>query len=127
MTSKRLVVIGASAGGLEALRSLVSGLSPGFSASICVVLTGNLDDGTAGLWTIKRLGGTAIVQDPSDALFPSMPEHALEHVEVDHVVPLSQIPSLLADVTVEQPPEPTPVSTPAHIEMDVNIAKTSNS
>src|SRR5215216_1470714 len=42
-------------------------------AAIGVILTGNLDDGAAGLWAIKKLGGMAIVQDPSDAMFPSMP------------------------------------------------------
>jgi chemotaxis response regulator CheB len=34
---------------------------------IGVILTGALDDGTAGLWTIKLRGGTAIVHDPSEA------------------------------------------------------------
>src|SRR5687767_15322737 len=68
-------------------------------AAIGVVLTGNLDDGTAGLWVLKQLGGTAVVQDPSDALFPSMPTSALTHVPVDHCVPLSEMVPLLARLT----------------------------
>jgi two-component system chemotaxis response regulator CheB len=62
---------------------------------IGVVLTGGLDDGTAGLWTIKQLGGIAIVQDPAGAVAPSMPEHALRHVDVDHCVALAEIGPLL--------------------------------
>ena len=53
-------------------------------AAIGVVLTGNIDDGTSGLATIKQLGGTAIVQDPNDAMYPSMPRSALTHVKVDY-------------------------------------------
>jgi two-component system chemotaxis response regulator CheB len=154
---KRIVVIGTSSGGIEALRTLIGGLPAHFPASICVVLhvaaespgvlaslltragalaavnvrgrerletgriyvappdchlivepgtvratkgprenrfrpaidplfrsaaqvfgphaigvilTGLLGDGTAGLWAVKRPGGTAIVQDPADAVFP---------------------------------------------------------
>jgi two-component system chemotaxis response regulator CheB len=62
---------------------------------IGVVLTGFLSDGTAGLQAIKEAGGTCIVQDPSTALNPSMPESALRNVAVDHVVPLEQIGELL--------------------------------
>jgi two-component system, chemotaxis family, protein-glutamate methylesterase/glutaminase len=62
---------------------------------IGVVLTGFLDDGTAGLWAVKACGGTAIVQHPEEAVAPSMPLNALKHVEVDHVVNLSKIGPLL--------------------------------
>lgn len=79
---------------------------------IAVVMTGNLDDGTAGLALVKRLGGVAVVQDPEDADYPSMPESAVAHVPVDHVVPLADIGSLLIDLVHEPLPEqyeePTP-------------------
>jgi two-component system chemotaxis response regulator CheB len=64
-------------------------------ATIGVVLSGNLDDGTAGLRAIKELGGIAIVQDPGDAQFPSMPRSALQYVNVDHCICLGDMASLL--------------------------------
>jgi two-component system chemotaxis response regulator CheB len=45
-----------------------------------VILTGNLDDGTAGLYAVKTVGGIAIVQDPKDASAPAMPRSALRNV-----------------------------------------------
>ena len=62
---------------------------------IGVVLTGLLDDATSGLRAIKQLGGTAVVQDPSDAYAPSMPESAIANVDVDHIVPLDTMADLL--------------------------------
>lgn len=52
---------------------------------IGVILTGALDDGTAGLWQIKDRKGLAFVQDPGEAHYSSMPVSAIEHVKVDHV------------------------------------------
>lgn len=62
---------------------------------IGVVLTGWLDDGSAGLLAIKDRGGMAIVQDPAEAVAPSMPAHAAAGVAVDHCCPVAEIAPLL--------------------------------
>ena len=61
-----------------------------------VLLSGNRDDGTAGLAMIKIQGGAAVVQEPSDAMYPGMPTSALEHVSVDAVVPSANIAATIA-------------------------------
>jgi len=65
---------------------------------IGVLLSGSLADGTAGLRAIKKRGGIAIVQDPKEALFPGIPESAINEVHVDHVVRASQITGLLNEL-----------------------------
>lgn len=72
---------------------------------IGVVLSGALDDGSAGLAAIKQMGGLAVVQDPSDALVVSMPESALRFVEVDHVIAAAQMGKLF-DVLTRDPLPP---------------------
>jgi two-component system, chemotaxis family, protein-glutamate methylesterase/glutaminase len=65
------------------------------STVIGVVLSGALEDGSTGLWWIKRHGGVAVVQDPRDAQFPSMPRSALSTVDVDYCLPGHEIAPLL--------------------------------
>lgn len=67
--------------------------------AIGVILSGTMDDGSLGLQIVKRLGGTAIVQDPEDALFPAMPQNAINNAEVDYVLPLDEIGPLVARLT----------------------------
>jgi two-component system chemotaxis response regulator CheB len=54
-----------------------------------IILSGLLDDGTAGMLAIKKSGGICIVQDPNEAEFPDMPLSVLDHMDVDHCVSLS--------------------------------------
>jgi two-component system chemotaxis response regulator CheB len=68
---------------------------------IGVVLSGLLDDGTDGLIAIKEAGGLSVVQDPADAIWPSMPRNALARDHVDHCVPISQMATLLYRLTGE--------------------------
>ena len=185
MASRRIIVVGASAGGVDALRQLVSGLPPGFPASLFVVLhilpwrpselpqilshsgplpalhpspaqkiepgriyvappdrhlliddghvnlwrgpkenlhrpainplfrsaavahkdevigvvmSGQLDDGSTGLWWVKRYGGVTVIQDPNEAAYPDMPHHAQSYVDVDFVAVASEMGPLLTNL-----------------------------
>lgn len=95
---------------------------------IGVILSGYLDDGTTGLWTIKLKGGIAVVQDPKDAPVPSMPESALREVKVDYCVPLSEMPNLLTRLTTEEAPKETEISMKEknRIEIEVRISAEDN-
>jgi len=95
-------------------------------ATIGVVLTGNMDDGTAGLWAVKQLGGIAIVQDPEDALFPALPRNAMQHVNVDHVVPLRDIAPLLTRLVATPVEHRGEITVPDHLDVEVRIANEQN-
>ncbi|TGE13848.1 chemotaxis protein CheB, partial [Hymenobacter elongatus] len=86
-----------------------------------VVLTGMLHDGTAGLELIKRAGGRAVVQDPLEAEFPSMPESALSNVAIDHVVPLLEMGALLRQLV--QTPVASLEAIPEDIQQEAAIAE----
>lgn len=79
-----------------------------------IVLTGALNDGTVGLWEIKRHGGIAIVQDPAEAPYPSMPQSALDSVQIDYVLKVGDMAPLLSKLAcgsnLEEEMENTPKS-----------------
>jgi two-component system chemotaxis response regulator CheB len=72
------------------------------SRVIGVVLTGMMDDGTAGLIAVKRCGGVTVVQDPRDAAYSGMPLSALDNANVDHCVAIAEMGPLLTSL-VSQP------------------------
>ncbi|MGV3773806.1 MAG: chemotaxis protein CheB [Verrucomicrobiales bacterium] len=88
-----------------------------------IVLTGFLDDGTAGLWAVKEQGGTAIVQNPEEAMAPPMPLNALKHVEVDHCITLQKIPPLLIQLSNTPASEKGVKPVTKRMQAEVNIAK----
>ncbi|HEX2542877.1 MAG TPA: chemotaxis protein CheB [Caldimonas sp.] len=77
--------------------------------AIGVVLSGALDDGTTGLWSIKQAGGTAIVEDPEQAQFSSMPLSASREVQVDYRLPASRIGPLLSMLSAARGPRERPI------------------
>jgi two-component system chemotaxis response regulator CheB len=67
------------------------------TAAVAVVLSGALDDGAAGALAVAQAGGRVIVQDPDDALVPSMPVNALAVTAAHHVLPVAEIGATLAE------------------------------
>ncbi len=78
-----------------------------------VVLSGLLDDGTAGLASIKQRGGVAVAQDPDEAMYSGMPRSAIENVDVDRVLPIAGIATFLSEI----------VSTPVSKEKSASVSE----
>ena len=95
------------------------------SRAIGVVLSGALDDGTAGLWAIKLRGGTAVVQDPMDAMHRSMPLNALDSVAVDYTLPVADMGPVLSRLVREEAAPETllPAEEREKMEAEVKIAR----
>jgi two-component system chemotaxis response regulator CheB len=82
-------------------------------SAIGVILSGVLDDGTAGLAAVKAAGGLTVVQNPADALYSGMPQSAIEYVTPEHVVNGAAMAELLTRLVDEVPgPVPDPPSGP---------------
>lgn len=90
------------------------------SRVIGVVLSGTLDDGSAGLIAVKLCGGLCVVQDPDDAMWPEMPRNALKKDHVDHVVPINSLAKLLTRLVREQPAPMPPI--PPNLILEAKIA-----
>jgi two-component system, chemotaxis family, protein-glutamate methylesterase/glutaminase len=87
---------------------------------IGVVLSGLLSDGAAGLNAIKRCGGVAVVQDPSDAIADEMPLRALDSTAADLCVPGKRLGDILSDLVRAAPGAAQPI--PPEIRLEVEIA-----
>lgn len=86
-----------------------------------ILLTGYLDDGTAGMKVIKQCGGSCIAQDPSEAQYPDMPQHAIDQGDVDHVAPLAEMGALLYRLLSEPSKKMKPV--PKSVAIEAAIAQ----
>ena len=75
------------------LRSLADELG---ERAICVILSGTGGDGSQGLKAVKERGGLVIAQEPSEAEYDGMPRSAIMTGAVDLVLPVAEIPQILA-------------------------------
>jgi two-component system chemotaxis response regulator CheB len=91
------------------------------AAVVAVVLSGNLDDGAAGLLTVRRAGGRAIVLDPEDAEYPSMPRSAIEHAGPVTVARADELPHAVADALRRLPADTPPAGSAASQEGERSV------
>jgi two-component system chemotaxis response regulator CheB len=70
--------------------------------AVSVLLSGVLDDGVLGSGAVRSCGGTTIAQTPSDALFPAMPQNAVEAGVIDHQVSAAEVGGLLKQLAARE-------------------------
>jgi two-component system, chemotaxis family, protein-glutamate methylesterase/glutaminase len=90
-------------------------------AAVGVVLSGALDDGSAGAVSLAEAGATVVVQDPEDAVVPGMPASAIAATTPDHTLPVAEIGKLLARLSREHAVEPEEVAVPAEPDPDAHL------
>jgi two-component system chemotaxis response regulator CheB len=95
---------------------------------IGIILSGILNDGTSGLWSIKRQGGKAIIQSVEDAEYSEMARNVLEYVKVDFSVPATEMGGLLQKLITQQVKKPFGISKKEikRLETEVIIAMHDN-
>jgi two-component system chemotaxis response regulator CheB len=91
--------------------------------AIGVVLSGSRDDGAAGLASIVARGGTAVVQDPSEALYPWMPRAALARVSTEYVAPAAKLGPMIAQLAAMDMPEMPTADDDALLDAEVAMSE----
>jgi two-component system, chemotaxis family, protein-glutamate methylesterase/glutaminase len=73
------------------------------SRVIGIILSGLLDDGSAGLYAVRERGGIAVVQSPLDAIHDQMPSRAIQYAKPQYVLRTGEIaPNLMRLVNSEK-------------------------
>jgi two-component system chemotaxis response regulator CheB len=62
---------------------------------IAVIMSGSLDDGTAGAIAVKEAGGLVLAQDPTEAAYPGMPQSVIKQLAVDEIATASQLGAMV--------------------------------
>jgi two-component system chemotaxis response regulator CheB len=86
-----------------------------------IILTGMLDDGTSGMWAIKRSGGICVVQDPEEAVFPSMPSSVINNMDVDYKLPIAEIGGVVTGLLADRQCGPGEI--PEEVKLEAEITK----
>jgi len=89
--------------------------------AIGILLTGLMDDGKAGMLTIKKCGGICIVQDPNEAEYPDMPLAVLDAMEVNYCVSLAEMGAVIKEIIKRPPHEDFDI--PEEVKMESEIAE----
>lgn len=93
---------------------------------ISAVLSGVLDDGTAGAVSVHQRYGAVLVQDPADAAYPAMPSNVLKHVKVDHTASAKDLAAIINRLArVARPHLPPPESSIADAEIELAAMRAS--
>ncbi|MCA3194126.1 MAG: chemotaxis protein CheB [Cupriavidus sp.] len=92
-------------------------------AVVGIVLTGELDDGAAGLLAIKDRGGITCVQDPREAYAPSMPQAALQKVAVDYCCTLDKLSEIMIELAKDDPPASGASKKEGLLEIECRVAE----
>lgn len=72
---------------------------------VAIVLSGMLSDGASGIRSVKRSGGSVLVQDPRTCRYDSMPKNAISTRHVDAVLPVDTIVRAVSQIFARRQPE----------------------
>lgn len=63
-----------------------------------IILSGSGSDGSNGVRAVKEAGGIVLVQEPTDAEYPMMPQNAIATGVADFIAPVAELTERLAEV-----------------------------